>query len=130
MDRQYHKGSWQSERSFSRAVATRGGRTIWLAGHGGFAGAGGKTFGNDFAGQTRQAFANLGETLAMAGGSLKDIVTMTVFINDARHGNDFVEIRKEFFPDGNYPGSALITCAGFAHPQMMVEIQGVAVVED
>jgi hypothetical protein len=33
--------------------------------------------------------------------------TTTVFISDPRNGDRFVEIRKEMFKDGNYPG----TCA-------------------
>jgi enamine deaminase RidA (YjgF/YER057c/UK114 family) len=32
------------------------------------------------------------------------------------------------FPSGNFPASALITVAHFANPDMMLEIQGVAVV--
>ena len=55
---------------------------------------------------------------------------MTVFIIDARYGDRFIEIRKEMYPDGNFPASALITVAGFARPNMMVEIQCVAVVPD
>jgi hypothetical protein len=34
---------------------------------------------------------------------------MTVFINGPRNGDRLTEIRREIFPDGNYPGSALIT---------------------
>jgi enamine deaminase RidA (YjgF/YER057c/UK114 family) len=55
---------------------------------------------------------------------------MTVFIIDARYGDRFTEIRQEAFSDGNYPASALITVAGFARPNMMVEIQCVAVVPE
>ncbi len=40
----------------------------------------------------------------------------------------FTEIRKEYFPDG-FAASAMITCAGFAQPEMMVEIQGIAVID-
>ena len=43
------------------------------------------------------------QTLKRCGGSLANLVTMTVFINDPRHGDRFVELRKSFFPDGNYP---------------------------
>ena len=85
---------------------------------------------HDFEAQTRQAFKNMEATLERAGGTLQDIVTMTVFIIDSRYGTRFVEIREEFYPDGNYPGSALITCAGFARPNMMVEIQGIAVIPE
>ena len=64
------------------------------------------------------------------GGSLKNLVTMTVFITDVRNGDRFVEIRKEMFPDGNFPGSALITITGLARPGMLIEIQGIGVIGD
>lgn len=129
MDRKFHAGTWQQGRAFSPAVETRGGRTLWLAGHGGIHGSD-QPLDGDFDGQARQAFHNLAETLARAGGKLTDIVTMTVFIADSRYGDRFIEIRKEFFPLGEYPASALITVAGFARAAMLVEIQCVAVVAD
>jgi 2-iminobutanoate/2-iminopropanoate deaminase len=130
MERQFIEGTWQNERTFSPAVCTTGGRNIWLAGHGATVDGMGNPIPHDFEAQTRQAFKNLEATLQRAGGTLQDIVTMTVFIINSRYGTRFVEIREEFYPDGNYPGSALITCAGFARPEMMVEIQGIAVVAE
>jgi 2-iminobutanoate/2-iminopropanoate deaminase len=56
------------------------------------------------------------------------MVTMTVFINDPRYGDRFVELRKPMFPDGNYPASALIGVSHFARPGILIEIQGVAVI--
>ena len=130
MERSYVEGTWQRKnRSFSPAVITEGaGRTVWAAGHGAPVDGDGNSLAGDFAAQTRQSFANLAATLAEAGAELADMVTMTVFIIDARHGDEFVAIRREYFPDGSFPASALITVAGFAQPAMMVEIQGVAVV--
>ena len=88
--------------------------------------------GNDIAGkfeeQARTIFALLNRTLERAGNSLANLVTMTVFINDARNGDRFVQIRREHFPDGRYPCSALLTISGFARPGIMIEIQGVAVI--
>jgi enamine deaminase RidA (YjgF/YER057c/UK114 family) len=55
---------------------------------------------------------------------------MTVFIKDARHGDRFVELRKEKFRDGRYPASALITITNFARPGMEIEIQAIAVIGD
>jgi 2-iminobutanoate/2-iminopropanoate deaminase len=55
------------------------------------------------------------------------MVTMTVFITDARYGDRFTQLRKEIFGD-NFPASALITVAGLAHPEMLVEVQGIAVI--
>ena len=131
MEREFIHGTWQKNRSFSPAVITSGSdqKIIWLAGYGAPQMPDGKPLHGDFEAQTRQSFANIESFLARCGGTLADIVQMTVFITDSRYGTEFTELRKEFFPDGNYPGSALITCAGFAQPEMMVEIQGVAVVE-
>lgn len=129
MNRTHYPGTWQQQRAFSPAVETHGGRTLWIAGHGGLHGSDQPADG-DFDGQARQAFRNIAATLAQAGGTLSDIVTMTVFIIDARYGDRFIEVRKEMFPDGKYPASALITVAGFARPEMMVEIQCVAVVSE
>ncbi|HTY69328.1 MAG TPA: RidA family protein [Alphaproteobacteria bacterium] len=127
MPRRYVEGTWQKARAFSPAVVTRGGTVIWVAGHGATHDDKGMSLAGDFDAQVDQSFKNLARTLAEAGGNLTDIVTMTVFIIDARHGDRFVELRKQYFPNG-FPASALITCAGFAKPEMMVEIQPVAVV--
>ena len=43
------------------------------------------------------------KTLKRCGGSLANLVTMTVFITDPRFGDKFVELRGGFFPDGNFP---------------------------
>ena len=75
-------------------------------------------------------FALIDQTLRRAGGTLAKLVTMTVFIKEPRYGDRFVELRKQKFPDGNYPGSALITVTNFARPGMEIEIQGIAVVAD
>ena len=128
MERRHIEGTWQKNRAFSPAVIITGGTTIFLAGHGGNEDENGKSLAGDFAAQTRQCFKNLDATLKEAGGSLKDLVTMTVFINDSRHGTTFTEIRREIFKE-KFPASALITCAGFARTDMMVEIQGMAVIE-
>jgi len=77
-----------------------------------------------------EVFALLDQTLKRAGGTLANLVTMTVFIKEARHGDRFVELRRQKFPDGNYPASALITVTNFARPGMEIEIQGVAVIGD
>jgi enamine deaminase RidA (YjgF/YER057c/UK114 family) len=102
----------------------------WTAGHGAWEDGDGNSLAGDFAGQTRASFRMLEATLERPGATLQDMVTMTVFVLDARHSKTFTDVRKAFYPSGDYPGSALITCAGLAHPDMMVEIQGIAVLGD
>ncbi|MBX3664844.1 MAG: RidA family protein [Burkholderiales bacterium] len=120
----YFGDTRSGERAYSRAVVTTGGRMIWLAGQTASAAA------VDFESQVREIFAKLDETIKTAGGSgLNDMVTMTVFINDPRFGDRFVELRKEIFRS-NFPASALITVSGFARPGILVEVQGIAVAQE
>ena len=110
------------QRAFSRAVTTEGGKVIWL---------GGQTASlppsPDFDTQVRDVFAQLEKTLKAQGGSLKDMVTMTAFITDARNGDRFVALRKEILKEC-FPASALITVTGLAVPGLLVEVQGIAVI--
>src|ERR1700722_999280 len=96
-------------RAYSQAVVTEGGRIVWLAGQVALQDAAGKSLAGDFDGQVREVFRLLGATLEEAGGRLADMVTMTVFITDARVGDRLTEMRKETFGD-NFPASTLITC--------------------
>jgi len=121
---EYMQGSdRQKARAYSPAVITEGGRIVWLAGQ-----TGGVT--GNFDDQAREAFHQLDLTLKRAGGSLADMVAMTVFINDPRNGDRLTELRREIFPAGRYPGSALITVSNFAAPGILIEIQGIAVIGD
>ena len=122
------KSEQQKLRAYSPAVITQGGKTVWLAGQTATRDEAGNDISGNFEAQTRTIFALIDKTLRRTGGTLADMVTMTVFINDPRHGDRFVELRKEFFPSGNFPASALITVAHFARPGMLIEIQGVAVI--
>ena len=127
MTKAYMKRPAAQARAYSQAVISEGGRVVWLAGQVAAEDASGKSLAGDFDGQVRGVFARLGNTLAEAGGALSDMVTMTVFITDARLGDRFTELRKEIFSD-NFPASALITVAGLARPELLVEVQGIAVI--
>jgi enamine deaminase RidA (YjgF/YER057c/UK114 family) len=119
---------WQKSRSFCPGVVTEGGRTVWLAGQTTLTDLDGRDIAGNFEAQARTIFQLIDRTLQRAGGTLANLVTMTVFINDPRNGDRFVQMRSEFFRDGQYPGSALLTISNFARPGCMIEIQGVAVI--
>ena len=106
--RHYIKREAAQARAYSQAVITKAGKTVRLAGQIGAADASGRSLAGDFDNQVREVFSRLGRTLEEAGGTLADIVTMTVFITDSRYGDRFTRLRKEIFGD-NFPASALIT---------------------
>ena len=125
--RNFVKRDQAQTRAYSPAVITEGGKIVWLAGQTAGEDGSGRSLAGDFDGQSREIFRRLGATLEEAGGTLNDMVTMTVFITDSRYGTRFTELRREIFGD-DFPASALITVTGLAQPELLVEIQGIAVI--
>jgi 2-iminobutanoate/2-iminopropanoate deaminase len=128
MKRTHLSSDYQKSRSYSPAVITEGGRVVWLAGHLAAEDEQGNSLAGDFDGQVRCVFRKLDATLREAGGALADIVSMTVFIVDVTCNTRTVELRKEFFSDDAYPASTLVTVAALNRPELMVEINAIAVV--
>ena len=128
MTKTYLRRERAQARAYSQAVVSDGGKVVWLAGQTTAEDSTGNSLVGDFDDQVREVFARLGKTLEDAGGALGDMVTMTVFITDARFGDRFTQLRKGIFGD-NFPASALITVAGLARPELLVEVQGVAVID-
>jgi enamine deaminase RidA (YjgF/YER057c/UK114 family) len=124
------KTPFQLSRAFSPGVITEGGKTVWVAGQTATRDNDGRDIANNFEAQVKQVVSQVDQVMKRAGGSLANIVTMTVFIKESRYGDRFVEMRKDFFQNGNYPGSALITVTNFARPGIEIEIQAVGVIGD
>ena len=124
------KTPFQLSRAFSPGVITEGGKTVWVAGQTATQDSQGNNIANNFEAQVKQVVAQIDAVMKRAGGSFDDIVTMTVFIKESRYGDRFVELRKDMFKNGNYPGSALITVTNFARPGIEIEIQAVGVIGD
>ena len=129
MPREYFRGDTEEDRAYSPSIKVTGRTTVYLAGVGATTDASGKSLGGDFEGQVRATFERIRANLARAGGTLEDIVTMTVFIKDMQYGTHFTQLRKEYFTRG-YPCSALIGIDSLARAEMMVEIQAIAVIGD
>ncbi|HEV2957018.1 MAG TPA: RidA family protein, partial [Xanthobacteraceae bacterium] len=94
------KTDFQKSRAFSPAVITQGGRIVWMAGQTTTRDEAGNDISGNFEAQVRTVFSLMDKTLQRAGGSLANLVTMTVFINDPRNGDRFVEMRRDTFKDG------------------------------
>lgn len=128
MGREYFKGEFQESLGYSKSVKVSGGTTLYLSGVGAIVDSQGKSLAGNLAGQARSCFEQMHQTLSESGGTLDDIVTMTVFVTDIRYWNEFVEIRKEYFKKG-FPASSLIGVAALARPEMLIELQVIAVLD-
>ena len=80
---------------------------------------------NDLVAQTRQTLANIANILAAGGMTLADVVSTTVYLTDLTHYRSFCETWCEAFGD-HAPARATVK-AGLVHPDLLVEVQAVAV---
>lgn len=67
---------------YSQAVAANAGRTLYLSGQIGLEPGTGELISENFEGQVRQSFANMQAVIEEAGGTLADIVKLTLFLTD------------------------------------------------
>ena len=85
----------------------------------------------DVAAQTRRAYENLGLALAGAGATWADVAKLTTFLVSEDLLDGFLGARDEMFgrvfPSGAFPPSALLIVRGLARPELLVEIEAVAV---
>ena len=82
----------------------------------------------DIAAQTRQCLMNLEAVLAEGGAALDDVVKCSIFLSDIGNAKAMNEVYKEFFPRDK-PGRTTVQAA-LARPQMLVEIEAIAVLDD
>lgn len=118
-----------AQSAYSQAVKVRGGSLLFLSGVGPVDEKGALAAPGDFAGQVRRTWENMRRILARAGGSLDDVVTMTVYTTERRWGETFTEMRKGVFKTG-YPSSAFVEARKLKTPGALLEIQAIAVLKD
>jgi enamine deaminase RidA (YjgF/YER057c/UK114 family) len=83
--------------------------------------------------QFRQAFSNVLTTLRAAGGQPEDLVSVTIYLTDVddyiANGKEIGRIWREM-AGSEYPAMAGIGVTRLWKKEAMIEIQGVAVVQD
>lgn len=78
-----------------------------------------------FAAQMERSLKNLLAVLAADGMEIRNLVKITVFITRLADVAAYREIRDRLL-DGHAPASTLLIVAGLAHPDYLVEIEGLA----
>jgi enamine deaminase RidA (YjgF/YER057c/UK114 family) len=120
-------------RGFNHAVATRGGRTVWLAGQTALDAGGAVVSPGDVVAQFEVALGNLLASLRAAGGEPGHLVTMTTYVVDMEdyraHAREIGGVWRRLVGT-YYPAMAGIGVARLWDADALVEVQGVAVVPD
>ena len=112
---------------YSYAVK-KSGTPLYVSGQVALDGAGKLVGAGDAAAQTEQVFRNLKTVVEAAGGTMQDIVKLTIYVTDAAYRPAIVAARQKHFPDGQYPASTYVVISGLAVPELLVEVEAIAVV--
>lgn len=80
--------------------------------------------GDEYA-QAKEIFGKIRHLVEAAGGSMADVVKVTIFVTDISQREKVWQARREFFT-GNFPTSTLVQVAALATPALKVEINAVA----
>jgi len=81
----------------------------------------------DFEAQTRQVFENLTHALEAAGASWSDVVKLNYFLTEVSRITVVRSIRDEYVDTERPPASTLVQVSSLFRPEVMVEIEAVAV---
>ena len=81
--------------------------------------------GKDEYEQSRQIFSRIEHIIKAAGGTMDNMVKMTIFVVDITKNTEVWRARREFFT-GDFPASTLVEVRSLANQYVLVEIEAVA----
>jgi 2-iminobutanoate/2-iminopropanoate deaminase len=112
---------------YSHVVVVEGRRTIFIAGQLARDRQGHVVGTGAMRAQIRQVGENLKAALAAAGATLNDLVKTTTYVTDIEEFFKHVDVRMEYF--GALPTSTTVEVRRLAHPDLLVEVEAIAVIE-
>ena len=119
-------------RGFNHGILVEGGKTLYLAGQDAGDSDGNIVAPGNLPRQFEQVMDNLAAVAEEAGGSSEDIVKLNVFVADREeyraHLPELGEIFARYVEE--YPAMALFEVSAFFKQGAVIEMEGVAVIDD
>ena len=113
---------------YSQGIKTTGGSLLFIAGQTAVDASGQVVGKGDITRQAEQVFENLRAVLEAAGGTFDNLVMTTTFLTDIRYRAAFGEVRSRYYR-GEGPASTLVVVQSLANPDLLVEVDGIAVLQ-
>jgi 2-iminobutanoate/2-iminopropanoate deaminase len=116
---------------FSQVVIATGTKMVFVSGQTAWDAEKNIVGGDSVLEQARQAFRNLEKAMKAAGGTLKDIAALRIYVVDyqAESGTAVGTALREVFSPENPPASTWIGVSALAAPEFLIEIEATAVLE-
>jgi 2-iminobutanoate/2-iminopropanoate deaminase len=114
------------QRRYSKASVV--GKTIFLAGEDSKEPATEKVIGDNAEEQLEITFANMKATLESLGSSMNNVIKTVVYLKEPRDRQTYRTLVRKHFPHA--PPSTLIMGVYLAEPEMLVEIDAIAIIPE
>ena len=122
---------WARPKGFSNGIVASG-KLVFIAGQVGWTGEG-RWEARDFAGQFRQALANVLEVLKQANGRPEHLVRLTWYVVDKREYLNAIKAVGEAYRElmgRHYPTMAVVEVSGLVEDEARLEIEATAVISE
>jgi 2-iminobutanoate/2-iminopropanoate deaminase len=113
--------------SYSLVAIAEPGRMVFIAGQTASDPQGNVVGIADVRAQTRYIIEKIQRAVEAAGGTMNDVVAMSVFTTDVRYHRDINEVRRELL-GSNFPTSTMVQVVALARPELLLEINATAVI--
>ena len=119
-------------RGFSQVVIARGDKHVFVAGQCAVDDWGEIVGEGDLAAQTEQVMKNIQRAVTEAGGTLDDLVRLTIYVVDYEPAKRQImqTVRDRFIPSDGGPASTLIGVSRLVDDRFLIEIEAQAIVGD
>ena len=78
--------------------------------------------------QARQTWLNIQKVVEAAGGKVTDVVRVATYLVDLSDIEAIHSVRREFFPDGDYPVATVVQVSALGLPGLLLETEAFAIV--
>jgi len=78
--------------------------------------------------QARQTWRNIKTVVEAAGGKISDVVRVTTYVADLADIEAIHRVRREFFPDGDFPAATVVQAARLGLPGLLLETEAFAII--
>jgi 2-iminobutanoate/2-iminopropanoate deaminase len=116
---------------FSQIVVASGRKTVFISGQTAWDAEKRIVGGSSLLEQARQALRNVQTAIEAAGGTLRDVVALRIYIVNyqAESASAIGIVLREFFSPENAPASTWIGVSALAVPDFLIEIEATAVLD-
>jgi 2-iminobutanoate/2-iminopropanoate deaminase len=114
---------------YSNVVMSSPGRLVFVAGQVALDANGDVVGAGNIVAQTRQVMENMRLALEAAGATFADVVRVVNYITDVDLFGEMAAVRREFLVEP-YPASTLVEVSALMFPELLIEIEAIAVVSE